>query len=205
MNLKNYTLIILILLLVVLFIQTSYWMKSSKKYEEMYKTELNNNKAYQLSNSELKNTCKEFEMTMASLRQSNDSIDKKLIKAVDELKLKDKKIEYLQYHKTIITKTDTLRLKDSIFIPDVHIDTLIGDSWYNLNLKLEYPSTIVASPSFVSEKTIIAHSKKEYVNKKSKIFFIRWFQKKYNTVEINIRENNPYIQNKNTKFVKILK
>ena len=92
-----------------------------------------------------------------------------------------------------------------MFVKDVAIDTIIGDNWYNLNLKLKYPSTIMVSPTFVSEQYVIINNAKVYNKKPSKIFFIRWFQKKHNIVEVNIKEKNPYIKNKESKFIKVLK
>ena len=102
-------------------------------------------------------------------------------------------------------KTDTIQMPDTIFVPEAHVDTLIGDKWYNLRLRLDYPSTIVASPTFNSEQYVVINSKKEYNKKPSKIFFIRWFQKKHTVVEVNVEEKSPYITNKENKFIKILK
>jgi hypothetical protein len=94
---------------------------------------------------------------------------------------------------------------DTIFVPETHLDTLLKDQWYSLRLQLDYPATIVASPSFTSEQFVVINTKKEYNNPPSKIFFIRWFQKKHQVVEVNIEEKSPYITNKKSKFIKILK
>jgi hypothetical protein len=111
----------------------------------------------------------------------------------------------LQYQLSTASRTDTIQVPDTIFIPEVNIDTLVGDKWYNLRLQLNYPSTIVASPTFNSEKFVIINSKKEYNKTPSKIFFIKWFQKKHNVIEVNVEEKNPYIETKQQKFIKILK
>ena len=144
-------------------------------------------------------------MTIGDLRTSKDSIDNKLTRIIDELRIKDKKIEYLQYQTKTVYKTDTLQLKDTLFVPTAHIDTTLKDKWYTLNLKLDYPSTVVVTPTFNSEQYVVISNKKEYNKTPSKIFFIRWFQKKHNVVTVNIEEKSPYIINKESKFIKVLK
>ena len=176
-----------------------------EKYKSLYDKELQNVEAYRNSNAGLEGEIREYKMTMDDLRASKDSIDIRLAEVVDELKIKDKKIEYLQYQVKVAHKTDTIQIPDTIFVPEAHVDTLIGDKWYNLRLRLDYPSTIVASPTFNSEQYVVINSKKEYNKKPSKIFFIRWFQRKHTTVEVNVEEKSPYITNKKNKFIKILK
>lgn len=175
------------------------------KYKELYNKELQNVEAYRISNSGLEEDIREFKMSINDLRASRDSVDRELAKTIDKLKIKDKDIEYLQYQVKTAQRTDTIALVDTIFVPETHLDTLLGDKWYSLKLQLEYPSTIIASPSFTSEQQVIVNSKKEYNNKPSKWFFIRWFQKKHTVVEVNIEEKSPYIINKKNKFIKVIK
>lgn len=202
---KKYLYIILFCFAV--FIIGSFVHQSSelKKYKNLYNKELQNVEAYRFSNSCLEDEIREYQMTMDDLRRSKDSIDIKLVSVVDELKLKDKKINYLQYHTSTIYRTDTIQIKDTILTPKAHIDTLIGDKWYSLKLKLDYPSTLVVTPTFSSEMYVVINNKKEYNKTPSKIFFIRWFQKKHLVTEVNIEEKNPYIKNKSNKFIKITK
>lgn len=183
-----------------------YYQKSEiEKYKSLYDKELQNVEAYRNSNAGLEGEIREYKMTMDDLRASKDSVDKKLVGVIDELKKKDKSIEYLQYQVKTAHKTDTIKMPDTIFVAETHVDTIIGDKWYKLNLKLDYPSTIVASPTFTSEQYVIINNKKEFNKTPSKIFFIRWFQKKHTVVEVNVEEKNPYITNKESKFIKILK
>lgn len=183
-----------------------HWQRMDlKEYKKLYEKELQNVDAYRLSNSNLTENIRQYQMTIGDLRASKDSVDRKLVDLIDELKIKDKKIEYLQYQVKTVYKTDTIQIPDTIFVPKVHIDTLIGDKWYSLGLKLDYPSTIVVAPTFNSEQYVIIDAKKEYNNTPSKIFFIRWFQKKHEIVEVNVKEESPYITNKNQKFIKVLK
>lgn len=182
-----------------------YQTAELKKYKNLYAKELQNVDAYKAQNSGLEGEIREFKMTMDDLRASRDSIDRKLADMIDELKVKDKKIEYLQYQTKVIYKTDTINTSDTILVPEAHVDTIIGDKWYNLRLKLNYPSTIIASPTFNSEQYVVINSKKEYNKVPSKLFFIRWFQKKHWVTEVNVIERNPYIDIKQQKYIKVVK
>lgn len=176
-----------------------------KKYKELYNRELLNVEAYDNLNAQVDRQIREFTFTINELRASRDSINQKLLHTLDSLKIKDKNVQYLSYNTSIIQKTDTLLLRDTIFKEPVNIDTIIGDKWYNLKLGLKYPSTIIANPTFNSEKHVIISTKKEYNKKPSKIFFIRWFQKKHNVVTVDVIEHNPYIDNKENRFIKVIK
>lgn len=193
--------------IIILFaIGTFLYQKSEiQKYRELYDKELQNVEAYRQSNAGLEGEIREYKMTMDDLRSSKDSIDQKLVGVIDELKKKDKNIEYLQYQLKTAHRTDTIKMPDTIFVAETHVDTIIGDKWYKLNLKLDYPSTIVASPTFNSEQYVIINNKKEFNKTPSKVFFIRWFQRRHTVVEVNVEEKNPYITNKQSKFIKILK
>lgn len=178
--------------------------KLIRDYKNLYNKELQNVEAYRIDNSGLKDDARQYQMTIDDLKSSNDSIDKKLAEMAEELKIKSNRIQYMQYQTKTIYKTDTLQLKDTLFLSKVHLDTLIGDRWYSLRLKLDYPSTVVASPVFNSEQYVIINTEKEYNKKPSKWFFIRWFQKKHTVVKINVRENSPYVTSKEKKFIKII-
>ena len=178
--------------------------KLIRDYKNLYNKELQNVEAYRIDNSGLKDDVRQYQMTIDDLKSSNDSIDKKLVEMAEELKIKSNKIQYMQYQTKTIYKTDTLQLKDTLFLPKAHLDTLIGDKWYSLRLKLDYPSTVIASPVFNSEQYVIINTEKEYNKKPSKWFFIRWFQKKHTVVKINVRENSPYVTSKEKKFIKII-
>lgn len=202
---KKYLYIILFSVVLTIVGLLQYQRSEIKKYKELYNKELQNVEAYRASNSGLEGEIREYKMTMDDLRSSKDSIDKKLAEMVDELKIKDKRIEYLQYQTSQASKTDTVKLSDTIFVNNLKVDTLMGDQWYRLRLQLSYPSTVVITPTFNSEKYVIINTKKEYNKTPSKIFFIRWFQKKHTVVEVNVEEKSPYIVNKENKFIKILK
>lgn len=202
---KKYLYLALISIVLFIGVFITYQRAELAKYKELYSKELQNVEAYRASNSGLEKDIREYTMSIDDLRASKDSLDRKLANTIDQLKIKDKNIEYLQYQVKTIQKTDTIALVDTIFVPETNLDTLLKDKWYSLRLQLNYPSTIVASPSFTSEQHVVINTKKEYNKTPSKIFFIRWFQKKHTVVEVNVEEKSPYITNKENKFIKILK
>lgn len=192
---------------VVTFIVGQFIYQNEKiaKYSELYNKELQNVEAYRESNSGLEKEIRQYQMTMDDLRSSNDSLDRKLVEVVDGLKVKDKQIEYLQYQATIAHKTDTINLSDTVFVQDISVDTILQDKWYRLQLGLRYPSNIIVSPTFNSEKTILVSTKKVYNKTPSKIFFIRWFQKRHSVTEVIVVEKSPYMSNKEQKYIHINK
>lgn len=202
---KKYIYLSLAIGLVVLLSATFKMYSDLQKYKALYARELNNVEAYDRLHSDMQEEIREFKMTIDELKASKDSINKKLIRTVDSLKIKGKNVQYLQYNTSIIQKTDTIVMNDTIFRDPVNVDTIVGDYWYNMKLSLKYPSTIITEPTFKSEKQVIISTKKEYNNKPSKIFFIRWFQKKHNVVTVDVVESNPYIENKENRFIKVVK
>lgn len=206
---KKYLYIIVAVALITLITSLNKQCSELEKFKELYDRELSNVRAYENENAGLNGEIRQYKRTMDDMRMSADSINQKLLEEIDRLKIKDKNVQYLQYQTQVIHKTDTIKIKgDTIFQEKLvtnPIDTVIGDQWYNLDLKLRYPSTIVASPTFNSEKYVVIHTKKEYIKKPSKIFFIRWFQKKHTIVTVDIVEKNPYIENKQSRFIEITK
>ena len=88
--------------------------------------------------------------TVKELRSFNDSITNELLNTSKKLKIKDKELKSLYYIKSQSLRTDTITVKDTIFVKNFSIDTTITDRWYNLNLALKYPNTIIVSPNFIS-------------------------------------------------------
>ena len=204
-NMSRYLYIIFFGLVVFILGLFLYNREELQKYKNLYYKELQNVNAYRVSNSGLEEEIRQYQMYMSDLRTSKDSVDRKIARVIDELKIKDSKIEYLQYQSSVTSKTDTIKFTDTLFVKSIDVDTVLKDNWYELKVGLHYPSELIVSPTFNSEKYIVINSKKEYINPPSKIFFVRWFQKKYTVVEVNIEEKSPYIVNKENKFIKVLK
>lgn len=202
---RKYIYLALIFILSALLLSGYKVYSDMHRYKGLYQKERQNVEAYEHLNTSLNDDIREFQLTIDDLKASKDSLNQKLLSQVQKMKIKDKTIQSLQYTTSVINKTDTIVLSDTIFREPVQLDTIIGDEWYNMKLRLEYPSTIITKPTFRSEKYIIVHTKKEYDKKPSKLFFIRWFQKKHTTVVVEMEEKNPYIENQENRFIKIIK
>ena len=177
-----------------------------KKYKQSYNTEYTNRKALESERDSLSENTELLKYSVKDIKSSNDSLTKALYAANKKLKLKDKSLKQMQYMLSTATRTDSLIYRDTLFMHEsIHIDTTLGNEWVQTRLVLEYPSTIKVSPRVVSEKMVFMNEVKKIDGKPSKIFFVRWFQKKYRTVEVDIIENNPYIINDRSKFIEIIK
>lgn len=202
---RKYLIVALVLLLSALLLGGYKMYNDLQKYKTLYNRERQNVEAYAQHVASVDKEIKEFQFTMDELRSSNDSINTKLIAEIERLKIKDKNVQYLQYNTSVVSKVDTIVMRDTIFRSPVAIDTIVGDNWYSMKLGLKYPSTIITEPTFNSEKYVVISTKKEYNKKPSKIFFIRWFQKKHTTVVVDVEEKNPYVSNKENRFIKVVK
>ena len=181
------------------------------QYEKVssLKTELSifksNEKAFIAENNVLKEENIAFKFTIDQLNYFNDSLTTKMNDVRKELKIKDKDLKQMQYLLSQAQKTDTIIFRDTLFIDKtLQLDTLIGDEWYNIRLGLQYPNLITTTPTFKSETYIVTSSKKETMNPPKKCAIARWFQKKHRVVEVEIVEKNPYIENKQQRFIEII-
>lgn len=194
----------LLVVIVLMGIALVAMIKSKRETEKKWKEAVENVKAYseQYSSSEKKNRA--FKLTIDQLKYSNDSIVQKLDDVRKELKIKDSKLQSLQYVSSSFARTDTIILKDTLFKdPQVEVDTLVSDEWYSVRVGLKYPATVAVSPMFRSEKSIIVSTKKEIVNPPKKFFLFRWFQKKQ--IVVNVVEKNPYVRNQDNRYIEIVR
>ena len=147
-----------------------------------------------------------FQLTIAQLKHYNDSIFQELNDVRKELKIKDSKLKSLQYISSNFVKSDTIILKDTIFKDKgIDIDTLLSDEWYSVRVGLRYPSSVIVTPRFRSEKNVIVSTKRETVNPPKRFFLFRWFQKKHTVLHVNVVEKNPYIVNQDNRYVEVVK
>ena len=204
---KTKIIILISIILVICGLGTTIGILNNKL--EKTKNELlistNNNKAYVLENDSLNNKNIQYQFTIDDLEYSNDSIIKILNKTRKDLKIKDKYIHELEYIASLSQKKDTVILKDTIFLNNTCIDTSLTDKWSSLSLHLEYPNIIAADYSFKNETVVATATKKVTVKPPKKCAFLRWFQKKQKIIEIEVKQLNPYCENKNYKSVKIIK
>lgn len=164
-----------------------------------------NEKAFASENAGLLKENIAFKFTIDQINYFNDSLIIEMNKMRKKLSIKDENLRQMQYLLSEAKRTDTVFVKDTIFKdPEFKLDTLIGDKWFNIRLGLEYPNLITATPTLKSEKYIIASSKKETIDPPKKCAIARWFQKKHRVVRVEVIENNPYIENKQQRFIEII-
>lgn len=191
---KKYLIIVILILVIALMSMGIIISKLSNSLD------IANNNIKSLQNNKI-----ELLQTVSQLKADTTKIGKEFNRILDSLDIKPKKVVEYKYLKSKSNKVDTIRLVDTIFVEDFCLDTLISkDNWYSLRVNLNYPGDIVINPSFISEKYIISHKKRETVNPPRKFFLFRWFQKKHTIIEIDIIEKNPYIKTEDYKYVEIL-
>ena len=201
-DMKKY-IIILILILVGAIAYLSY---QNKQLTTKYETSIENVKAYDAQLSGLEGDNRVLKLTVEQLNYFNDSIIKKMKVVQKELGIKDKRLQQLQYEASHAQRADTITLKDTLFRdPQLRLDTIVGDKWFKTNLHLEFPSTIALKPEIELERYTFINGKRETVNPPKKFFLFRWFQKKMTVVTVTIKENNPYVKQRESRYIEIIK
>ena len=205
-RLSKYVKILVLVIVGILSISTYILYQNNKSLESQLDISKSNEKAFVIENSGLKDQNRAFQFTIEQLEYFNDSLITKMNDVRKELKIKDDNLKQMQYLLSEAQKKDTIVFRDTLFRePTLKIDTLLGDRWYQMKLGLRYPSTIITEPKFVSEKYIIVDYRKETIDPPKKCFIARWFQKKHKVVEVEVVEKNPYIENKQQRFIEIVK
>ena len=201
---KKWLTIVLLIILPILSFFTYNLYKQTIRLQENLSVAITNEKAYISENSSLKEESRVFKFTVDQLTYYNDSLTQSMEKVRKELKIKDKNIKQMQYLLSEASKRDTIVFRDTIFTNSVSIDTIVGDKWYNLKLRLRYPSTVIANPTFVSEKYIMVSMRKETIDPPKKNWLLRLFQKKHRVAEVEVVEKNPYINSEKQRFIEII-
>ena len=202
---KKYIRIGIVILVSLLATSTYTLYTNNQKLKEEISISMSNQKAFIAENSSLKEENRVFKFTVEQLNYYNDSILQKMNEVKKELKIKDGDLKQMQYLLSEAQKKDTIAFRDTLFRePTLKIDTLLGDRWYQMKLGLRYPSTIITEPKFTSEKYVIMNYKRETIDPPRKCFIARWFQKKHKIVEVEVVEKNPYIENKQQRFIEIV-
>lgn len=194
----------IIILLLSIFI--SIIIGRNKSIKNQLNISISNEKAFIAENSLLKENNRVFQFTIEQLSYFNDSILIKMDEVRKELKIKDKNLKQVQYSLSEIKKKDTISFIDTIFRDTtLNIDTLLKEEWYELNVNLSYPNSIIVTPKFISEKYVVISNKKETIKPPKKSKFLRMFQKKHKITEVEVVEKSPYIETKKQRFVEIIK
>ena len=202
---RKYIGITALALIFVLGVTTYIQHKKVKSLNIELSISKSNEKAFIEENNELKDRNLAFKFTIDQINYLNDSLITKMNEVRKELKIKDKDLKQMQYLLSTAQKTDTIVFRDTLFrYRNLQIDTSLGDSWYNIKLGLSYPNLITTTPTFKSEKYIVTSTRKETIKPPKKCAIARWFQKKHKVVEVIIHEKNPYITNRETRFIEIV-
>lgn len=204
---KKYAYIIVGVTTVLLTIALCYQYSLSKKYIDNYSRSEANFKAAQQTIDSVTMDNRAYQLTISELNYSRDSVIKKLQEVQKEHKIKDKNLISMSYLESTASKADTIKLPGDTVFRDrsVCVDTILSSRWYKLNINMEYPSTLIVNPSFVSEKYIIASYKKETIAPPKKCWLLRLFQKKHKVISVEVVEKNPFIKSKNNKFIQVVK
>lgn len=202
---KKYIYIGIAVGVILLALALGYTVVNSKSLEKKWKEAMENVKAYSQQYSTSEKNTRALKLSVEQLESSNDSILQELNSTRKELKVKDSKLQSLQYVSSSFVKADTITLVDTLFKDrNIDIDTILSDEWYSVKVGLKYPSTVTVNPEFKSIKNIVVSTKKETVNPPKKFFLWRWLQKKQTVLNIDVVEKNPYVKDESNRYVKII-
>lgn len=197
---------ILALLIVISIGGLAYFYIENTKLTENLGYAQNNAKALLLNIDSVNSINRTLKLNIESLNYYNDSLSQKLNRTLEERKIDKRKVEQLQYLLSTTKVTDTLLVKDTIFVEKTNIDTCLTDNkWYSISLKLIYPNIVEVTPAFKNEYTTIFSYKKETINPPKKCFIGRWFQKKHIVTETLIITDNPYSTIDTTRVIENIK
>lgn len=198
--------ITVILILLIGFIGTIIWLSNSRdRAIKQRNLALSNIKAYELRLSNRTNENRELKLTIDQLNYSQDSIVQRLMKTKNELRIKSRDLQRLEYVSSSFERIDTIYTTDTLFVRDMRLDTVVGDQWMNTHVTLSYPNDISVKSIARSEKHVLVHSVRETVNPPNKFFLCRWFQKKHTVTKVEVVEKNPYIKSTENVFISTTK
>lgn len=198
--------IILVLILLIGFIGTIIWLSNSRdRAIKQRNLAITNLKAYELRLSNRTNENRELKLTIDQLNYSQDSIIQRLMKTKNELRIKNRDLQRLEYISSNFERIDTIYTTDTLFVQDMKLDTVVGDQWVNTHVILSYPNEISVRSTARSEKHVLVHSVRETVNPPKKLFLCRWFQKKHTVTKVEVIEKNPYIKSTENVFISTTK
>ena len=201
-EMKKYIWIAIAAIILSLIISLLISISTNKKYKEDIEFYDNNFKALTLEADSLKNNAIAYQFEIEQLEYLNDSIIDKLNNSRQELKIKDKTIQQMQYVLSQGTVKDSIVFKDTVFRDKfIKIDTTLGDKWYSLEVKSLTPKSLHFNMSYTSELEVYAYKQRVILGTPKKCFISRWFQKKHNVIRVTVKDNNPHAVIKDKKFI----
>lgn len=200
-NFKTKTIIKIVLGLAVV-VGIGFLIGSNIRLKESIETYDNTIKAISSERDSLNNSLIAYKLDVSELEMLNDSVIRDLNDLRKELKIKDKQILQMQSIKTETVIRDSIFVKDTLFRDTfIKLDTAITNKWYDIQLELEYPSTIRVDALYKSDLSVFAYSSKEILGTPKKCALGRLFQKKYKVIRVEVYDANPYSVIKENKFV----
>lgn len=195
----------IVLCIGIIFLLFKIVQSTIKSYQSEYERAISNEKALILELSQTKEDNRVLQLRTEQLAYFKDSITKEMISIKEGLKIKDKQLKSIYYLNYKINKKDTIIFKDTVINYKIlQVDTLIKESWYSINLKLEYPNKVIVNPEFKSDLFIYQTTQKETIKPPKKFFLCRLFQKKHKVVRVHIVEKSPYVNVEKTRFIDII-
>lgn len=121
------------------------------------------------------------------IKTTNDVLIQKVEEQRKQLKIKEKDIQYVNVETTKIDTVVKTVVTDSCY-------TYV-DQWNNLAFCKDW------SYISIEDTTSSILYTQKYILNPSKLFFIRWFQKKNTKYELNLTHSNPLIKTTNLKTI----
>ncbi len=149
----------------------------------------------------------ELQLSMDVLRNASDSTIQNLLEQQEKLNIKNKELQTMisMASKFHVHDTIPVPIHDTIFCePDFAFDTCVSDEWRTTCVEMRYPNKVCVDASMRSQKEVFVTAKRETIDPPSKCFFIRWFQKKHTVTRITINEENPYIENQENVYIRVI-
>ena len=205
-KLKNYIIGILVFLLTISFSFGAFQLHQLKSTRAELDIAMANYKSYEVLYTQSEENNRVFQLTIDQLTYSKDSLVHKMDSVRKQNKALSKKVKSLAYLESQAHIADTVHVRDTIFRDrNFQMDTTLTNKWYNVGLHLAYPDEVGFDMKVNSEKYIMVTSKRETVMPPKKCWLARLFQKKHDVLEVEVVEENPYIENGKQRFVEIIK
>lgn len=202
---KNKIIIVLLAILLGLCGFGIFKSIQSSNLRKQYDIAMQNNKAYESQLDVIQEENRVFQFTIEQLEVLNDQSIKELDSIRKQLGIKDKKIQQMSKVKEKIYIVDSIVIHDTIFDKhDFILDTCLGDEWYQNCLHMAYPNEISSQIDINTDLSCFIHTSRETIKPPCKTWIGRLFQRKHTVINVTVKENNPYSNIQETKFIKIL-
>ena len=149
----------------------------------------------------------ELKLSLDMPQHTSDSTIQALLEQKEKLEIKDKELVYMMALLSQSKVHDTIKVTthDTIFVePDFKFDTCVSDEWRATCVEMKYPNEVYVDATMRSQKEVFVTAKRETINPPARCFLIRLFQKKHTVARITINEENPYIENQENVYIRVV-